>query len=140
MERFFPISTPWNDSWEEIPVSGLCLNDLSVLSGWSRLKKCQLMVEVELDEVVPSINGHPPDNEPTFAHWFVVPKDANFLPRLKKEWSASFTRLENIEVVAARCIDGNHLYHFRPLICALRCGLGRLHYKYTFTHYESNHF
>ena len=98
------------------------------------------MVEVELDEVVPSINGHPPDNEPTFAHWFVVPKDANFLPRLKKEWSASFTRLENIEVVAARCIDGNHLYHFRPLICALRCGLGRLHYKYTFTHYESNHF
>ena len=60
--------------------------------------------------VIPSVGRYPPGRE--FAEMFIVLKDANFLPRLKGEWSKSLIRLENMEVVAYICRSDNSPQRF----------------------------
>ena len=112
--------------------SGLRLDDLPSVSAWSRLKECLLIVNVDCQSVA---SVPPVDTRLPFAQMLVIVKDAELIPRLKREWSASLTRLQRMEINISfntkNCdvsVDVSGKGALWPLIFASRCGLGRLHF------------
>ena len=111
-------------------VSGLGLGDLPSVSAWSRLEECLLIVDVDdhAVDVLPPVDEHPPGLFREFAETFVVLKDAEFVPRLKREWRASLTRLRRMEVIVSVYDFATAEKIHRPLIFASQCGLQQLHF------------
>ena len=105
--------------------TGLWLGDLTVISGWKKLKECVLIVQIEED----SLLDDPPVLFQDFRHLFIELEDVDFVPNLVAEWEREMPHLERVEVIA-RVNVYEHPWHFDryyPFILVSKCGLGELH-------------